>query len=93
MTAEAEPWTCHGDVVRRTFALRLDEQWHVNEVFAIPCGERGKFLQALGVRTNHNLNIVSFMRRYEETFFLQLLDIAYSLSIVHIKSFRRERVA
>ena len=93
MSTEAEPGPGHGDVVRCAFALGLDEQWHVDEVFAIPCGERREPLQAFGVGADHDLNVIILVRWHEESFFLQLFDIAHRLSIAHVKPFRGEGVA
>ena len=47
VSAEAQPWSGHRDVVGSTFSLRLNQQRKFHEVFSIPCSKRFQFLQAL----------------------------------------------
>ena len=47
MPPETKPWTRHRDVVGGAFALRLNQQRHIEQILPIPSRKRGEQLQAL----------------------------------------------
>ena len=47
VTAEAQPWSGHRDVIGRALALRLEQQWHVDVLSCNWCLECFECLQTV----------------------------------------------
>lgn len=52
MSAKTQPRSRHRNMVGSTFALRLNQQGHIEYILSVPSGERSQQLQALGSRVD-----------------------------------------